>query len=229
MDFLKNKDVLDYDLEKNKKGSLKEYNFSIKTKHSRFDILYRLRPDSTEYFTQEDIDEANVLRENFSRDGGRGTPMSIATIAKKGFKKDRPVILITVDYDDMGYGYNNSINGDNLVMPKRIISKEQITELEKKTGIGKDFKEEPHPVVQNKPDTRFFRKSVEEIPMDFYLSRGYTDCSCNVCFSNLKNNDWYHGADYSIIFNLKNMDRFSIEEFASLYGEVFKPTIKIKK
>ncbi|MBN2052630.1 hypothetical protein JW756_03940 [Candidatus Woesearchaeota archaeon] len=220
--FLAGKDALKYELSKKFFGEKTELNFAIQPKDTaRFDITYKLDPKATDFFSDEDAQKANILRELASP----FVPAHygfIAQMLKKGYKKDKPFILLMPDYDGIGQRYNDlliskdpSLSKDNPSL-KQILDN-QIVELEATQGpLRIEYYKAPNNdeyLFRTMTDSKSKITPFKDIPGEVSFSRGYNACSCDGCMELWKEfGKEDKRMDYSVMFLIKPGDLDGIPE-----------------
>ncbi len=223
LDWLKKKGIIDFGQDRIKKEGMTVFQFEILTSSGKMMIEYRIRLPSDKYFTQEDADEANFFRENYTFDGTNNQAF-IAEMAKKGkTKDDKPTLIMFPDYDRLGLhytgnmeqGYSDSTN--TYTMPDRFITKIELKVLEEQIGPrhGRSASvDNPNP--QARP--------LRDVPGNFFLSRGYCACSCNGCMEELgKMHPHFENQrfDYTVLYRPEDIENMTQDELTRRLNAAF--------
>jgi hypothetical protein len=235
LDWLKKQGVLDYTLDGSKSGDLKTFSFEITTTTGKVMIEYRIRPPSKNYYTAEDAAEANLFRENFTLDGANDQEF-IARIIKKGkTSHGKPIIVMFPDYSNLGVDYRINMDQgydsatDSYIMPDRFISRKELVALEDKLGHrGQIIIADENELKVINRETGHLPHSTErplrDIPGQFFLSRGYSACSCNTHMNNLNRVDNISEPkryDYVTVYKPHNVEDMLVNELAKKLRTAF--------
>jgi hypothetical protein len=207
--FLEKKGALGYDVHERKRGTAHrttEISFAIQPRGTNgFNITYKLGNEPGQFFTDEDAQGANFFRELASP----FVPVHygfIAEMLQKGYKNDRPIMLLMPDYDGVAKRYAELIG-----RPIRLIGDRQLVQDEEARGPMKVEYWGQGGVYEFKTGTEAGSKErpIRDIPGEVTFSRGRMGCSCNGCMENLKEfGTETHGSDYSVLFLVRpgNLD-----------------------
>ncbi|MBT7902655.1 hypothetical protein HN587_02255 [Candidatus Woesearchaeota archaeon] len=213
LELLKTEGALDFKSETEKKPELKIQKFQIQTPTGEFEIEYHIRKPSDHFFTPEEAAAANLFRDNYSTGSGYFQVDLIAPMILQGYSPNKPIVIMTPDYDDLGdyYTYSTTEYG-SLVLPDRLITKEELMELEKTKGprqLSYQAKKKNLPIT--------------ELPSDVNLSRGYVGCSCDGCQYELKTKEREpQKSKYTLLLQPQNIEGINEDDLSTALWSAFK-------
>lgn len=216
--------VLNFEREERKTDELTTIDFIISTKTGKFRVEYRIRAQSKDYFTQEDADEANLFRENYTFDGTNNQEF-IAEMAVRGYKKHKPILIIFPDYDGLGNYYTRMLGQEfdyrtnTYTLPQRLIRKQELVALEEEKGPRNGFG-----LMGYQSDKPSLARPIRDVPGDIVLSRGYLSCSCRECLqrSVSENSHEIQRYNYSVLWQPTHLEDVAQDKLAALLNAAFK-------
>ena len=217
--FLADKKVLEYEKSERSSRNAREFNFRIYPRDtSCFDITYKLGSNPDEFYSEEDAVRANLFRELASP----AVPVHywfLAQMLKQGYKKDKSIMLITQDYDNIAPKYSDLLQrAEGYVgegQPLRVINDKQIVLLEEKNGpLRIEYSGKPGEYrFRVGTDLESRERPMRDIPGEITFYRGYAGCSCDRAMQHWKETGKeIEKTDYSVLFRIQPGDLEDISE-----------------